>query len=195
MRSLIYFFILASILFIKSCDYHVEYNFSEELVNHFPKGMENKINYFSKSFKSSPNIEHYRARKLEVYKYEGKIKEIADSFIEKSKYIVNYTDSCLIILPEYFFYKNVFNKPLIRGCINDTYVVIPSLETLNSFEPNYTNLSNYICYVLDMEQGEFIEEYNLLPKKVMPSPWTNGYTKGISLNKEEQKVVFWIYAW
>ncbi len=183
-----YFFVF--IIITSGCS--SQFKFEEKYTNHFPKESENKVLYYENSMKIPKDFKQLGASKKEGYKYEGKVKLIVDSLIDKSVNYVNYDDTCNIILP-IRYYRNIdIGKPVVSEC-HGSSVVISSFVEAKQFLS--LDLSKFTFFILEVEQGKFLKEEDLFDEGVMPSPWTHGYTKGFALNKNDKMVIFWIDIW
>ncbi len=57
------------------------------------------------------------------------------------------------------------------------------------------DIAGYEIYVIDVQPGEFIEKQDLPEGYRLPIYWKHGYSKGIALNHEEVKILYWFQIW
>lgn len=182
--------LLLLLVFLGGCS--SQFKFEKRFIDHFPKDNYDNDLYYERSMSLSSEFKQYGALRKDAYRYEGHIKEHVDSLMENVIEVVNYDDTCNIILP-LRYYKNIdIGKPIVSACQEGT-VVLPSFRKAKEFLS--LDLSDYIFCVLENERGKFLKADDLFDKSIMPSSWTNGYTKGFALSKKQKIVIFWIDIW
>lgn len=129
--------------------------------------------------------------------------------IDSSKAMYNAIDSNLIVVQSEILlslYPERKNKYKNIGLGNTTYYPIPYFEEVYNllFETN-TSLfspatkcglsSDFDIYILDSKPVKYWDGDGLTPHKNMPEGWESGYSKGISINKKENIIIYWFVIW
>ena len=182
--------------------------FSKELVNHFPKDAERQLSQTS-NFKVT-NLS-YRPPSNYFFQIVSDFDTndtTIDYLIENSKAKISAYDTTNILIFSYTGSREFDNNIMImgktgkrsmsvaKGNINKrNKVPIPHFSSYPG-KDTYTCLdSSYTIYVLDYDKGIFTDTSYLEENIYIPNEWKHGYTKGISLSKEEKKIVYWVTVW
>jgi len=76
-------------------------------------------------------------------------------------------------------------------------IPIPSFYSYEKdFGLNSTRLDNeFIIYILESKSGEYMKKEYLTTANKFPSHWKNGFSRGIAINEEERKILYWTTIW
>lgn len=193
MRKLLLLTSMLLCLCCLSCESKYKFKLEKRFTEHFPKKMENYILGYEATIKLPIEYEQSGIRFKEVYRYRGEIKKIADNLSKSAIDSVAISDSCIIILPKVYQHVEV-DEPIVNSCDGGFYMVIPNLDNFkNRF--GITDFTDFTYYILSAEQGIFYDKERLFDPSIMPSSWSNGYTKGLAISEEDGLVIFWIEIW
>ncbi len=180
--------------------------FDSKLVNHFPA---------KKSGNNSDTIvnENIRKNTVGILLYEYEVPNSALDSLNKiytKRAIAKYSsaDTCLLVINKfetpktYSESENVYidfekRKNLVnKNCYLNKYP-IPKFLDYRFLEKNTeTYLSNdFDLYILEANNSDFFEKYNLIPNPQMSDNWSNGYSKGVAISKKSKCVIFWGVIW
>jgi hypothetical protein len=193
-------FILSSGLLLSSCDFisnsnskHAEYwddyytaliRFDTVFIEHFPDVRSNKIkNYFV----YSPTIDKrqcgYGAQLMVEYS-----DAVIDSFLTYFSSVESYHNSVFVI-----------GIDSISTGFSDSTLLIPDFYVINKdwgWNDNKSTLPpDFSYFILDRKNGQYGPLEYLCERKELPLKWKHGYTKGLSISKEKNLVLYWVEVW
>lgn len=208
-------YLLTLIVFIiVSCADHSRVEINEDLktyknetfglyfTNHFPNQIETKLGSLLRVTDEDKNdIGLYL---VELNASTEIIKEALNNI--GNNYIIKYNIekySCLLIVnmfetPETKSeYKNVTitdSNLINKDCLKEKYP-IPNFIDYQEYTGEDFWDENFDIYVIDAKSGKFSEKYNLKPNPQMPNKWKNGFSRGITVNREKRIIVYWTVIW
>lgn len=175
--------------------------FLNDLTNHFPHGLnENNITYTDNV---SPEMGSLELMVIDSVSTDTLL--LIQKNLEricKGKY--NSSDTCLFVVDRFLstnkYYKlenTDYDKRLIeRPCYTGRFPV-PNFWH-NDFTTNETECQlpdDFVLYVIDAKQGEFLKEELLTNGWFMPKQWKNGYSKGLAISRERNIIIYWLVIW
>jgi hypothetical protein len=165
--------------------------FDSQLTKHMPQKLPNSMTGFGSGLELTEESECLYI----TYKYsdQEEIQEIKDEygFSDFSKY--ESSDSCILTLKNYGNLNGV--TPTSHSCPS----VIPMPQFVN-YESRYDSIREAVIWeftehietvILDSEVGS---KHNL-NNEYISSKWGTGYTRGISINRKENTLMFWVMNW
>lgn len=80
---------------------------------------------------------------------------------------------------------------------NESGIPIPSYYGIErDFGLNRVRLEDgYSIYILDAEPGEYLTKEQLGSGDKMPEKWKHGYSRGIAINSDKMKTIYWTVIW
>lgn len=178
--------------------------FDKNFTSHFPREIHSN-NY--------DVITHESVRKNDIgiylYEYDAKLERI-DSLLNyyNDNSVKMYTNSsdCLLIVNRFENIKTYEETDNIvldyetrnkqnKSCYRDEYPIPNFIDYRFLNENSNTFLGkDFNIYVLESGKKQFIK-YDLIPNPQMPEIWSNGFSKGVSISKKQNIVIFWSILW
>jgi hypothetical protein len=176
--------------------------FDESLISHFPKNIthiENFVSYNTDIKRNNVGLYLVERNLLdkEIINLE---KQLADSNF-RAKYTSQ--DSCLLKVNRFETFESIENnKPveidttLVNKVCYKNRLPVPSFMDYSIENKTiFWKKENFVTYVIEAKSGNYFNEFDLQPDEQMPKEWKNGYSKGISINREKRTVIYWSIIW
>ena len=161
------------------------------LIDHFPQYDEKILARLKFSYPGASNINDAYTIFLysadEIKKNDNKVKlEAIASY--------HFKDSCLMIVDyEPSSYDPVQFKLCQYNCFTGKYPV-PNFEFLANLSLPLDFYKDAVIYVLGAENGKYLKDEYLWNEGVgLPSPWENGYSKGVVIS--DNIAIYWLNIW
>lgn len=172
----------------------------DSMVSYFPKHL-SEIYYYRENFETANQCIYFAN-----YVFDNK-----DSLlINKIQYLVKYNaaDTSLVTIKNINYTDRYKTKRVIHTTLkkqDQTYYPILYLEPFDAAEQKvigYNICSNstpsgltndFDIYIIDSKPGKFWD--GLAGVNYLPNEWKNGYSKGISINKNKSVIIYWIVIW
>ena len=210
MRHLIKSLLLMILFFVYSCSSKEEVNYKDinnyfgvEFTSHFPK--EATFPY-TLTF-SGDVIYHHPSVWLKTSVENKELDSLRTYLSHVSKAIYSSEDSCLLVIDQQSKTDNwiEFDKRNFRSRRTQNrseecgfeLLPVPNffLEDWQESKYSLTGIVGYIFYVIEAERGEFNNRITLTNSAFAPEGWDHGMSKGVAINMEKKKVIFWVDAW
>lgn len=175
-------------------------DFDSLFVDHFPDRIESinsKIVY--KNYPEANRIGFL------LYNYEvdeNKIDSIKLKIEKDAMAIYTSKDSCLLIIDQLEsddeLYKTVEVQSIFMQNCSDNVIPIPNFfeyEQNGVYDIYWKLINDFTIYVLEADNKATFLKEELKPLKQMPPYWMNGYSKGVTLSKQNRSVIYWSIMW
>jgi hypothetical protein len=178
-------------------------NFDRKFTDQFPDSISSKISYRNVNTSVRKN-----SFGMFLFEYEMPV-SFLDSLgnaLDKTKMIAKYksSDTCLLIVHR-FETKYTAEKGIIpditdsslldKKCYLNQYPVPNFIKYKGNNSTQCGLDSTFDIYVLEAKKGRYSEKFNLKPFSHMPPDWANGYSKGISISRQNHTVIYWSIIW
>jgi len=178
------------------------------LVNHFPLDVDDSIT-FRFYFNTEPVLNKFTSKLVFIYleiEYDN-IDSIISLFDKKKIAQYKFSDSCNLTLNNFqrnSGYSSYYGKEwLYENWLN---------ECQDSFSgkypiPNFIGVGDidhrddrgisdgYDIYVIESKQGQFFEDRYYSNPIIMPENWKRGHSKGLAIDVDTKKVIYWSVVW
>ncbi|WP_127844413.1 hypothetical protein [Psychroflexus aestuariivivens] len=205
MKIKTYIFLILSLIVLEGClnmnspedqaNYIKCYNsFDSKLIDIIP----NKIpNSFVSYGYSSPKYFFYDYAGMHIttkISDEDEYNKLREKYSEKAKAIKNSSDKCLIIITTS---DNELEEG-VQGNFNcEQPIPIPQYAI---FKPdggknNINRIKNLEIIVLDFQFTDILNSADLTERKNLPEELSKGYSKGVTINKNNMTIQKWVVFW
>lgn len=177
-------------------------NFGTRITSHFP-------NVLTDSTRIKRN-ERTEFNDISFFLYEYSVSneqlDSALALLDIYKPIAAYksSDTCLLIVHR-FETKEMYEQDIApeitdsslinRDCYTNLLPIPNFIDGGGSIETSCGLDSSFTIYVLEAKQEKPFPQYDLKPFNQMPSKWSNGYSRGIAISKENKIVIYWSIVW
>ncbi len=170
-------------------------SFDTSLVNHLPKKIPNNfINMGYASLDYLDESDDYAGMHITTkIKNSEEYTEIKNNYLNQAKSINNSLDTCLIVIWTY----GRFEKG-VQGDFNcEKPIPIPqySICDANDSTHLWERITNNEIIVLDYEYKDLLNRPDSRMRKDMPARLSTGYSKGITLSKNNMTIQKWVIVW
>ncbi len=135
---------------------------------------------------SVQNIRYADSCKLFVYPFYSMIIDPIESF--------NTEDIDYIKDPHLRSVAQNYGQTFASKCPNPS-LPVPFLSTLFDELDEVTLEQDFELYIIEAEQGKFLDNEFMSSGLGMPPEWKNGYTRGVALDNKNQKAFYWLIIW
>jgi len=165
-------------------------DFPVEYVSHFPSldACSFKSYTFLKSTDGFPNIGKFISISYSIkpdelfYKYEDSLKSNASFIIRSFKNDSVYKKDGLMF-DGIILHEGEVPFPYMRGAKYE-------LKLLADYFPN-----SYVHYIMDAQQGKFLNENELINSDIVKSPWSHGFVRGVTISVDKKYLIAWTSIW
>ncbi|MBS2100024.1 hypothetical protein [Carboxylicivirga linearis] len=172
-------------------------SFDTSLVNLMPRKIPNNflnMGYASLDFLDGRGFNKYAGMHIKTkIKDLNEYTELKNKYSSQAKSINKSTDSCLIIVSTYGQFEDGVqgsfhcNKPIPVP----QYGICDANDSTNLWE----RLNDIEIIVLDYEFKDLLNRPDSKKRKDMPTELLTGYSKGITLNKNNLTIQKWVIVW
>lgn len=182
---------------------NVAEHFDSTKYNHFPDTSIDLQNYYSKLIPPDKTIENGSCGTFLITQpTKESLTELEKKLKNTSVGIYKPNDRCILTVDLFIIDTagKIFLEYYFKQCENK-YIPVPNFLIrlghlpLVEYSENGSLNKYFDLYVLDADQGEFIEENYLTNGVGLPSNWKNGYSKGIALNMKSNVAIYWFEIW
>ena len=169
-------------------------SFDSTLVNIMPKKIPN--NFVSYGYSSAEYFfydyagMHVTTRISDEYEYN----ELREKYSENAKAIKNSSDECLIIITT----SDNELEDGVQGNFNCKQPIpIPQYVIFkpNDEKNNLNRIKNLEIIVLDFQFTDILKSADITERKNLPQELSKGYSKGVTLNKNDMTIQKWVAVW
>ena len=188
--------------------------FGDSLTNFFPKKLNDSIIDFSTNVIRNLDFKGFIPISLEVLESynENEFRELRDSLITKALEVYSSSDTNLLIVKSFPIVpvlkignvvigpEDVYDSIQKRFLINNVLaksLPTPELDLVKDYPP-YTDhklSGNFKILVLKAEGGIFLDKELIEDCPCMPEEWKHGYSSGVTIDNEMQKMIYWVIKW
>jgi hypothetical protein len=182
---------------------NVEEHFDYSQYNHLPETSIDLLKYYFKLIPSNKTKENgscgtfliTQTTKKYLIELEKKLKNTSVGIYEPN-------DKCILTVNLFSIDTagKIFLEYYFKHC-GKKYIPIPNflirlghLPLVEYSEKGFLT-KDFDLYVIEAEQGEFIENNYLTNGVGLPDNWKNGYSKGIALNMKSNVAIYWFEIW
>lgn len=178
-------------------------DFEKELVDHFPE----RTITVPHTIINSKNVEKNDVCfMLYEYQVSSSVKDTLINFLNKKKTIkYSSNDNCLLIVNRFETIETSENRLSVeikdsskieKPCYYNLLPIPNFIDYSNPIAENDLKLeADFDIYVLEAKSGNYFKEFKLAPNPQMPKEWHNGYSKGISIGKQKNTIIYWSIIW
>ncbi len=206
--------ILGSLFILFSCGCRVEsdYNsayknersnlqvyFTDSLLHHIPEETLNPFRLISVFPERCPM--YNRCGVIILLKHdESYIANLKRKYGLKDLLKINFLDSCNLIVNKHDsivacreYLNSISNCKKLLLPIPDLDRIVNNSKTI--VKPESINLGEYDIFVLEASPGHYINDKFLSNGQCMPNEWRNGFSRGLAINEQNSKVIYWLEIW
>jgi hypothetical protein len=192
-----------------ACNRNIELEFPDEInyfdrefVSFFPKEIPES---YSKIIVSKDRNYSHPFVWLKIRKSKEELSMLVSELKSTALDIYSTEDTCLLVIDKHLDRTNWFKIGKIeKKNLDFVYneCCLDKLPVPNFYEDGWeetdkglTGLVGYDMYVIDAQPGVFMDSTKLPNGKFTPQGWKHGFSKGVAINEEEGKIIYWADIW
>ena len=172
-------------------------SFDTSLVNLMPKKIPNNflnMGYASLDYLDNDGFSNYAGMHITTKINDlNEYTDLRDRYSNQSKSIKNSTDSCLIVISTYGRFEDG-----VQGSFHcDKPIPVPQYGICEANDSTHLweRLKDIELIILDFKYKDLLNRTDSEKRKDIPSKLSAGYSKGITLNKNNMTIQKWVIVW